>query len=145
MSLSWSNNLHIPGWQIECKWPQVRQGPRSSIRMVIGIFCSDIDTVFVQLNQYSQILRRQCCLPPPHFDKIQENDSFFRESVLKKHVNMWRLCSSQDIRTCFGRQCGGSWEKRWLPSRKRLKRLDSRPGRYGGHLARWWVPINVDL
>ena len=63
MSLSWSNNLHIPGWQIECKWPQVRQGPRSSIRMVIGIFCSDTDTVFVQLNQYSQILRRQCCLP----------------------------------------------------------------------------------
>ena len=37
-----------------------RQGPRFSIRMVIGIFCSD--TVFVQLNQYSQILRRQCCL-----------------------------------------------------------------------------------
>ena len=31
-------------------------------RMVIGIFCSD--TVFVQLNQFSQILSRQCCLPP---------------------------------------------------------------------------------
>ena len=37
-----------------------RQGPRFSIRMVIGIFCSD--TVFVQLNQFSQILSRQCCL-----------------------------------------------------------------------------------
>ena len=37
-----------------------RQGPRFTIRMVIGIFCTD--TVFVQLNQYSQILRRQCCL-----------------------------------------------------------------------------------
>ena len=36
------------------------QGPRFSIRMVIGIFCSV--TVFVQLNQYSQIPRRQCCL-----------------------------------------------------------------------------------
>ena len=30
--------------------------------MVIGIFCSDTDTVFVQLNQFSQILSRQCCL-----------------------------------------------------------------------------------
>ena len=30
--------------------------------MVIGTFRSD--TVFLQLNQYSQILRRQCCLPP---------------------------------------------------------------------------------
>merc|ERR1711994_188150 len=37
-----------------------KQGPRFSIRMVIGIFCSD--TVFVQLNQFSQILSRQCCL-----------------------------------------------------------------------------------
>ena len=37
-----------------------RQGPRFSIRMVIWIFCSD--TVFVQLNQFSQILSRQCCL-----------------------------------------------------------------------------------
>ena len=37
-----------------------RQGPRFSIRMDIGIFCSD--TVFVQLNQYSQILSRQCRL-----------------------------------------------------------------------------------
>ena len=43
------------------------QGPRFSIRMVIGIFCSD--TVFVQLNQYSQILRRHYCLicPVYHF------------------------------------------------------------------------------
>ena len=32
----------------------------SEDRMVIGIFCSD--TVFVQLNQFSQILSRQCCL-----------------------------------------------------------------------------------
>ena len=40
-----------------------RQGPRFSIRMVIGIFCSD--TVFVQLNQFSQILSRQCCLGHP--------------------------------------------------------------------------------
>ena len=40
-----------------------RQGPRFSIRMVIGIFCSD--TVFVQLNQFSQILSRQCCLTEP--------------------------------------------------------------------------------
>ena len=40
-----------------------RQGPRFSIRMVIGIFCSD--TVFVQLNQYSRILWRQCCLRQP--------------------------------------------------------------------------------
>ena len=41
-----------------------RQGPHFSIRMVIGIFCSDtvFDTVFVQLNQFSQILSRQCCL-----------------------------------------------------------------------------------
>ena len=31
-----------------------------SIRRVIWILASD--TVFVQLNQYSQILRRQCCL-----------------------------------------------------------------------------------
>ena len=37
------------------------KGPCFSI-MVIGIFCSD--TVFVQLNQYSQ-LRRQCCLNHP--------------------------------------------------------------------------------
>ena len=37
-----------------------RQGPLFSIRMDIGIFCSD--TVFVQLNQYSQILSRQCRL-----------------------------------------------------------------------------------
>ena len=35
-----------------------KQGPRFSIRMVIGIYCFDT----VQLNQYSQILRRQCCL-----------------------------------------------------------------------------------
>ena len=40
--------------------PPTRQGPRFSVRMVIGIFCSDV--VFVQLNQYSQILRRQCSL-----------------------------------------------------------------------------------
>ena len=43
-----------------------RQGPCFSItiRVVIGIFRSDTDTdkVFVQLNQYSQILRRQSCL-----------------------------------------------------------------------------------
>ena len=39
-----------------------RQGQRFSIRMVIGIFCSDTVTVFVELNQYSLILRRQCCL-----------------------------------------------------------------------------------
>ena len=39
-----------------------RQGPRFSVRMVIlGSFVL-ILTVFVQLNQYSQILRRQCCL-----------------------------------------------------------------------------------
>ena len=38
------------------------QGPLFSIRMVIGIFCSD--TVFVQLNQYSQLLRRQCKFGP---------------------------------------------------------------------------------
>ena len=43
-----------------------RQGPRFSIRMVIGIFCSD--TVFVQLNQFSQILSRQCCLPTSPLD-----------------------------------------------------------------------------
>ena len=37
-----------------------RQGPRFSIRMVIGIFCSDtvFVFVFVQLNQFSQILSR---------------------------------------------------------------------------------------
>ena len=34
------------------------QGPCFSIRMVIDIFCSDT----VQINQYSQILRRPCCL-----------------------------------------------------------------------------------
>ena len=41
-----------------------REGPCFSIRVVIGIFRSDTDTdtVFVQLNQYSQILRRQSCL-----------------------------------------------------------------------------------
>ena len=37
---------------------QPRQGPCFSIRMVIGIFCSDT----VQLNQYSQILRRHYSL-----------------------------------------------------------------------------------
>ena len=36
------------------------KAPRLSIRRVIWILASD--TVFVQLNQYSQILRRQCCL-----------------------------------------------------------------------------------
>ena len=41
-----------------------RQGRRFSIRMVIGIFCSD--TVFVQLDQFSQILSRQCCLLTAH-------------------------------------------------------------------------------
>ena len=46
--------------------PTSRQGPRFSIRMVIGIFCSD--TVFVQLNQFSQILSRQCCLPTSPLD-----------------------------------------------------------------------------
>ena len=35
-----------------------RQGPRFSIRMVIDIFYSDS----VRINQYSQILRRPCCL-----------------------------------------------------------------------------------
>ena len=82
---------------------------------------------------------------------IGSRNIFTVEQVSKKHVNIWHLLLKprhQDMswfRTCFGRQCGGSWEKRWLPSRKPLKRLDSRPGRYGGHLARWWVPINVDL
>ena len=36
-----------------------RQGPRS-VSEVIWILASD--TVFVQLNQYPQIPRRQCCL-----------------------------------------------------------------------------------
>ena len=45
---------------VHCSLSLSRQGPRFSIRMVIGIFCSD--TVFVQLNQFSQILSRQCCL-----------------------------------------------------------------------------------
>ena len=60
-------------WSVEKKlvWSRVnwilppRQGPRFSIRTFFGIFCSD--DVFVQLNQYSQILRRQCCLPPSKF------------------------------------------------------------------------------
>ena len=47
--------------------PSVDKAPRLSIRRVIWILASDTDTdtdtVFVQLNQYSQILRRQCCLP----------------------------------------------------------------------------------
>ena len=38
------------GWLVV----RFRQGPRFSIRMVIRIFCSDTDEVFVQLNQYSQ-------------------------------------------------------------------------------------------
>ena len=45
-----------------------RQGPRFSRRMVIGIFCSD--TVFVQLNQFSQILSRQCCLALASFKEM---------------------------------------------------------------------------
>ena len=36
------------------------KAPRLSIRRVIWILASD--TVFVKLNQYSQILRWQCCL-----------------------------------------------------------------------------------
>ena len=55
----------VGGGSIYRSWCMVsgsrgRQGPRFSIRMVIWIFCSD--TVFVQLNQFSQILSRQCCL-----------------------------------------------------------------------------------
>ena len=38
-----------------------RQGPRS---VSVILFLAS-DTVFVQLNQYSQILRRQCCLHWP--------------------------------------------------------------------------------
>ena len=55
-------NLHLFEYRNSPPMMQyfTKQGPRFIIRMVIGIFCSD--TVFVQLNQYSQILRRQCCL-----------------------------------------------------------------------------------
>ena len=47
------------------------KAPRLSIRRVIWILASD--TVFVQLNQYSQILRRQCCLPKPHVSLLHLN------------------------------------------------------------------------
>ena len=49
-----------------------RQGPCFSIKVIIEIFRSDTDTdkVFVQLNQYSQILRRQCCLVGSKYGSI---------------------------------------------------------------------------
>ena len=49
-------NLHLFEYRNSPPMMQyfTKQGPRFIIRMVIGIFCSD--TVFVQLNQYSQIL-----------------------------------------------------------------------------------------
>ena len=51
------NIFHVLSWAFPC-W--VNKAPRLSIRRVIWISASD--TVFFKLNQYSQILRRQCYL-----------------------------------------------------------------------------------
>ena len=57
----WGTSIHVQlGSFLFYGGRNTRQDPRFSIRMVIGIFFSD--TVFVQLNQFSQILSRQCCL-----------------------------------------------------------------------------------
>ena len=66
---------------------QVRQGPRFSIRMVIGIFCSD--TVFVQLNQFSQILSRQCCLA------VFIHISWFSGIILNTHTRIHATVAGQ--------------------------------------------------
>ena len=59
---------------------KTRQGSRFSIRMVIGIFCSD--TLFVQLNQYSQTLRRQCCLA-----KTSSNNQRYKVQLSERMVH----------------------------------------------------------
>ena len=51
------NIFHVLSWAFPC-W--VNKAPRLSIRRVIWILAAV--TVFVKLNQYSQILRRQCSL-----------------------------------------------------------------------------------
>ena len=74
-----------------------RQGPRFSIRMVIGIFCSD--TVFVQLNQFSQILSRQCCLLLSTKSNTEGTVSFPTELLENKSCGD-RMAESPFLLTC---------------------------------------------
>ena len=53
-------SLLLPFMALAAPGSQVEKAPSLSIKKVIWILASD--TVFVKLNQYSQILRQQCCL-----------------------------------------------------------------------------------
>ena len=79
--LEWTQELHTlchPVWyrdELNHNWKTHRhvcvdKAPRFSIRRVIWILASDTVSVFVQLNQYSQILRRQCCLRLCHISGL---------------------------------------------------------------------------
>ena len=55
------------------QYPVLDKAPRISIRRVIWILASD--TVFVKLNQYSQIMRRQYCLVSLPYENSYEDFS----------------------------------------------------------------------